>query len=274
MGARSATARILRLAAGIVFAFGPAVSWHSAGAQNPPDGGVFWMRDPASVPLVEQRLKKGDFGPADLEVIALFEDATMTPLLEIRFAEASDPLLKGKIANVLVRLHDPDDRYWKYLEDAAEKVLSADPPDPMEFDADGKPKQDPPAAVVAWAKSHNLPMSEAAEDLMFRQPTTIAFIADSNDPRALPLLHKALKARNFMIKNSGAEGLALLQDRDSIPQIIDACQRSPREEARALAQALAYFDDTNAQKAVDEFVPVEVAKEIREKRSHGLGPFD
>lgn len=263
-----------RLAVAAVCAFVLALNGHLAGGQNTPDSGVFWMRDPASVPLVEQRLKNGDFQLADLEVIALFKDSAMTSLLEARFAEASDPLIKGKIANVLVRLHDPDEIYWMYLEKRAQDVLSSDPPNPFEFDANGKAVEKPSAGVAEWANSHKLQPGEAFEDLIFRQPTVIFFVATANDSRGLQLLRKALSARNFWIKIAAAEGLAELQDRDSIPMIIDACSRSPREEAQVLARALVYFDDANAQRAVDKFVPAETAKELREERAHGQGPFD
>jgi hypothetical protein len=57
--------------------------------------------------------------------------------------------------------------------------------------------------------------------------------------------------------------------------IISACKEAPAEAASMLAQALAYFDDPQAQGAVDTYIPKGIAKSLRDHRAAGKhGPFD
>lgn len=66
-----------------------------------------------------------------------------------------------------------------------------------------------------------------------------------------------------------ASGLAELQDKDSIALIIEACERAPAEAARVIAESLVYFDDPDAQRAVDQYIPKERAKILRDAKAHG-----
>jgi hypothetical protein len=55
---------------------------------------------------------------------------------------------------------------------------------------------------------------------------------------------------------AGAQGLAVIHDKDSIPLIIEACKRVPVEVARSLAGSLKYFDDDpRALAAADMYLP-------------------
>ena len=71
----------------------------------------------------------------------------------------------------------------------------------------------------------------------------IIYLAETADPRAVPLLRRALAFRNYMIAIMAAKGLAVIQDNDSIPFIIDACRKAPSDAAIAIADSLIYFDD-------------------------------
>jgi len=76
-----------------------------------------------------------------------------------------------------------------------------------------------------------------------------------------------------MIVNSAALGLATIGDKDSIPLIVQACQRAPVEQASVIASSLVYFDGPQAQNAVDKYLSKEMAKASREKRANGGTPF-
>ena len=77
-----------------------------------------------------------------------------------------------------------------------------------------------------------------------------------------------------MIVIEAAMGLAQMQDKDSIPLIIEACKRAPKGFDSGIAEAsLVLFDDSQAQSAVDTYVPKDRAKTKREARAHGLKPF-
>jgi hypothetical protein len=66
-----------------------------------------------------------------------------------------------------------------------------------------------------------------------------------------------------------ALGLAEIQDKASIPLIIEACKRAPAEAAAVMAESLVYFDDAEAQRAVDTYIPKDAAKVFREARAQG-----
>jgi PBS lyase HEAT-like repeat len=76
-----------------------------------------------------------------------------------------------------------------------------------------------------------------------------------------------------MIAVWAAKGLVQIQDKDSIPLIIAACQRAPTGYASEIAKSLIWFDDPRAQTAVDTYVPKEHAKIWRDARAQGMGVF-
>ena len=57
-----------------------------------------------------------------------------------------------------------------------------------------------------------------------------------------------------MIQTAAAYGLAELGDEASIPLIIAACEKAPKEVSSLMAESLIYFDNNTAQKAADKFV--------------------
>jgi hypothetical protein len=76
-----------------------------------------------------------------------------------------------------------------------------------------------------------------------------------------------------MITVQAAKGLAKVNDKYSIPLIIRACERAPAEAAGEIALSLVYFDDAQAQSAVDVYVPSDRARIFREARAKGATPF-
>ena len=73
----------------------------------------------------------------------------------------------------------------------------------------------------------------------------------------------------YLTVQNNARLLAEIQDKDSIPLIIEACKRAPAAAAAVIAESLVYFDDTEAQRAVDMYVPKDRAKIIREAKAQG-----
>jgi hypothetical protein len=208
-----------------------------------------------------------------VEQIAHARAVQAVPMLEEKFVRTKDPLDKAKVAQVLIKLGDKNDIYWNFLVELATPALESDAPDFMSFDAQGKSSPGPSPAFIAWAKAHNVPPNgpegTAAEDAMYWLPGRVALLGSTGDPRAVPLLRRALLSPNHMIEVVAAEGLAELQDRESIPLIIGACQRAPAEMASVIAESLVYFDSPEAQRAVDTYVPKETAMALRQSTAQG-----
>jgi hypothetical protein len=76
-----------------------------------------------------------------------------------------------------------------------------------------------------------------------------------------------------MIEALAAEGLAEPQDVSSVPLIVQACGKASAEQAQIIARSLVYFDDPEAQRAVDKYVSKDAAKIHREARAQGKKPL-
>jgi hypothetical protein len=230
--------------------------------------------DPASVPIAISRVEKGDFAPVDVEVIARWHAVQATPLLEIQFERSKDPYTKGKIANALVRLGIKDGPYWEFLVEQARQILQDEPPTPIDYDAKGAARPDQPSKkFVEWANKHHMSVEEAFSKAMFGAAGVIVDLGSSDDARAIPILRQALTSQNQFIEMQAALGLAELHDTESVPTIINACENAPKEAASAIARSLVYFDDPAAQRAVDAYVPKDIAQNLREARAHGKTPY-
>jgi HEAT repeat protein len=94
----------------------------------------------------------------------------------------------------------------------------------------------------------------------------LGFLAMTGDPRGLPLLRQAMRSSNFMIQAMAAKGLAKLQDKESVPSIIAACERAPSDVAPAIAEALAFIDDPNAQSEAEARLSKDQVSGLREAR--------
>ncbi len=104
-------------------------------------------------------------------------------------------------------------------------------------------------------------------------PAGIGFLAQTMDKRAIPILRQALLSHNYMVEIVAANGLAKLQDKDSVPLIIEACRHAPSDAANVIAESLVYFDDPNAQNAVDTYLTKDQARSMREARAKRKKPL-
>jgi hypothetical protein len=218
-------------------------------------------------------LKSGkDFSPYYAEVIHEARAVEAIPGLQKQFEIKTDPLDKAKIAQVLLSLGVKNDVYWNYLEKLVTPILDSDAPDPApDYDAQGKHIPGPSQAFVDWARSHGKSPGEAAESAVYVWPGYVVLLGASGDSRAIPLLQRAFGSPNRMMQTAAAMGLAEMQDVTSIPLIIARCKSAPSEIAAVIAESLAYFDDPEAQKAVDMYVPSGIAKALRERKKAGKG---
>jgi hypothetical protein len=220
-------------------------------------------------------VKSGDFFPVDLEQLAQAHAVQAVPVLKEQFAASKDAESKAHIASALVRLGVRDDLYWNYLVEQATEAVNSDVPLPTMYDSKGKLLRGQISqGFTAWAKAHNVSPASAGETAMFTLPGMVAFLAETGDARGIPLLRQALQSPNFLIVTMAAEGLALIQDKASIPLIVEACNRAHPDEAIPIAESLIYFDDPEAQNSADFYLPKDQAQAMRDAKAHGKKPFD
>ena len=189
------------------------------------------------------------------------------PILQDLFTQSQDVDTKASIASKLVKLGDKDDTYWRFVVDQAREPIEGDIPLAVSFDAEGKHTPDSSPEFTAWAKAHNLSPEETAQAAFNTvYPLKLGVLANTGDPRAIPLLRRGLLARNFMVEAGSAMGLAILKDRDSIPLIVEACKRAPAWAKGAIAMSLLQFNDPEAQNAAEPYLPKELVDALHEKK--------
>lgn len=214
-------------------------------------------------------------GNADVNGVELIAEAGAVQAihaLEDQFVREKDVTTKTKIAAGLVRLGDKDNTYWNYLEQQAELALDSDIPDVMFSESQAKMMDGLSSPELqAWAKAHNVDVNTAGIDAIYDFPGKVLELAATGDRRGIPLLRRALQARDYLIVAMAAKGLAQIPDKDSISLIIAACQRAPAGYATEIAKSLIWFDDPRAQTAADTYVPKEAAKIFRDARAQGMG---
>lgn len=244
------------------FAFGQAVPGQPA-----------YANDPTNLADAIAKVRSGEFAGIHVEMIARSGAVDAIPILKDQFARSQDALIKAKIANALVRLGEEDKTYWEMLVSVATPAVESDAPFFMIIDPHGKMLPGPSPEFVAWAQAHNVPVMEAGEQSVYVLPGELMLLGSSGDSRAVPLLQKALSSPNYFIQVAASLGLADLKDKASIPLITEACKRAPAEAAAEIAKSLIYFDDPQAQNAVDQYMPKDTAKIYREARAKGKTPF-
>ena len=222
------------------------------------------------------KVKQGQFTPATVNRIVQLRGVQAIPVLREQFSVHADTLTRQALASGLVRLGDSDQVYWDFLVDHARVAIESDAPFPIAFDSQGKlvPKQLSPE-FVAWAKANNLQPESASSVHMYALPIDVTFLAVTGDARGLALLRKGLSSRNYLVQAVAAKGLAKLQDRDSVPAIIEACRKAPAQVSELIARALVFFDDVRATGASETFITdrqvlAELRRLSREKGPSGV----
>ena len=219
------------------------------------------------------RVESGEVDARDVEIITKAGQVQAAPALEGQFARTTDLKLKMKIASGLVRLGDKSDAYWNFLLQQATVAVDSDLPDPF-HDSHGNPTgQRPSPEFLTWTQVHHVDLSTAVMDWTYDLPIKIMLLGETGDSRGTPLLRRALQSHNYQIVAWASKGLALIQDKESIPLIIVAIQTAPPEYNSLIAESLVYFDEVPAQNAVDNYMPRDKAATERDAKARGRGPF-
>jgi HEAT repeat protein len=231
------------------------------------------QKTPTELDSAMARVGAGDVSnPRDVVVIANAGAVQAVPVLEEQFKRATDVDTKLSIAAGLVKLKDRDDTYWNFLLEQATLAVDSNIPDPVFSESQGKVVMLGPE-LITWADAHSVSVNTALQYARYDYPSKVLPLATTGDPRGIPLLRRALQARNYLIVLWGAMGLAQIQDKESIPLIIAAAKRAPPGSDMAIAEPLIYFDDAQAQSAVDTYMPKDRAAIYREARARGMGVF-
>jgi hypothetical protein len=217
-------------------------------------------------------VKSGNVSPRDVVVISNAEAVQAIPALEEQFKRATNVDTKVSIASGLVKLKDHDDTYWNFLLEQATLAVDSNIPDSVFSESRGKATVLGPE-LQAWADAHNVSVNTAGQYARYDFPGKVLQLATTGDQRGIPLLRRALQSRNYLIVAWAAKGLAQIQDKQSIPLIIAAAQKAPTGYNSHIAESLVYFDDAQAQSAVDTYMPKDRAALVREARARGMGVF-
>lgn len=178
--------------------------------------------------------------------------------LKKNFLNTRDERDKAQTASALIGLGEKDDIYWDFLLRLETSLLEGEVSSAAKSNSQEKPI-DGPSSEEAWAKQNR----ELNEMLTF-----VEIVVETRDPRGIRLLRRALSSPNSETQNEAASGLARAQDKDSIPLIIAVCKNAPPDVAAVIAEdALVYFDDPRAQRAVDQYLSREQAKFAREGKA-------
>lgn len=219
-----------------------------------------------------QHAKKGELSSLDARLIANAGAVEAVPALEKSFSQTSDVDEKARFASALVKLRDPDEVYWRFLKDQVVTVLESQIPD-SNFSISQSRMVDRSPELQAWADLHHVSLETAFYDATLMYPGKILLLGDTGDVRGLPLLRRALASQDFMIVAFAAKGLALLSDKESVPEIVRAAGKAPEGLKEVIAQALIYFDDAQAQQVADQLLTPSKAALERQARAHGRGVF-
>ncbi len=241
-------------------------------------GAGYGQADPTqSDPVAEavKKVKQGDFAGRDVDRIVRAGAVEAIPVLKEQFAKERDTPTKDILASALVTLGDKEEVYWDFLVEQATEAIEKDVPFPREFNPGGKMLTDHFSPFfLQWAKDHGLSPGEAGQIVGYELPGKLMLLARAGDPRGVYLLRRALSSRNYTLAVIASKGLAKLQDKGSIPMIIEAAQRAPSDVSPGIADALLYFDDPRAQDAATRLIPDGAYREqIRRGIRDGKAPL-
>lgn len=195
------------------------------------------------------------------------------PMLQDAFNKASHAFARENIASTLMQLGQKDDVYWSILSKRAQEIVDSTAPDPVLYDANGKGIRGAYSPeFLEWVKTNKLSQNDAIYEHLGEFPVELEMMGDVGDPRGLPILRKGLSSPNCAVRSAAAQGLAVLQDKNSIPLIIEAARKAPLEMQWVIAQPLVAFDDPKARAAADELIPDKAILEDLKQRVKEKGP--
>jgi hypothetical protein len=198
-------------------------------------------------------------------------------LLEVR-KNPDDPLIKlqaiPRLQEAFTNALDAqkDDVYWSILSKRAQEIVDSTAPYPLVYDANGKSIRGAISPEFSeWIKTNNLSQNEAVFDQL-GLGSDLSLVAIAGDSRGLSIFRKGLSSPNYGVRAMAARGLAVLQDKASIPLIIEAARNAPLEIQWFIAQPLVAFEDSRARAAADELIPDKAILEDLKQRAKEKGP--
>jgi hypothetical protein len=210
-------------------------------------------------------------------IIALQAKGGQSALSELRRAFLLEPNeeTRGLISSALLKLKDPDPKYFTFLEGRGEAALLNDVPVPSERgEVNSVPYKE---RFDKWKKGkEEADVRVAVQAGLSGDPTTFLWIARSQDRRFIPILRRGLRFTNMIVASISAQALAGLGDKDSIPEIIRICESGSTDLAKgfALSSLLFFFDSKEAQLAFDRYFPdPEERRKLRTEAQKLGAPF-
>jgi HEAT repeat protein len=183
-------------------------------------------------------------------------DPRVMPDLRDAFFRESQALTRQSLAAALVRLRDPDSQYFDYLAAWARDAVASDLPYSCgsRRGATLEGRTEFPLEFIAWARAHNLALSDALRRAVIELPAAVEALGEAADRRALAILLRGLSSPNGCVVRTSAFALARLHDTIAVELIIRACNTLRREERPLTAKALLYFNSSGAQRAAESII--------------------
>lgn len=186
------------------------------------------------------------------------EDPVAVPRLEEAFARETQNPNREFIAAALVNLGSKKQESFNYLACRAIAAITSGPPFPVRFGTNPLPGAMLPPVTsdfTSWVRRHGLTANSAMQKAAFDDPAAVQALGEAADRRSRSILLRGLNSPNILVVFESSLGLARLDDRQSIPEIIAAAQhfRSPKER-RMIAKSLLYFDSSKAQFAAERLI--------------------
>jgi hypothetical protein len=182
-------------------------------------------------------------------------DRRILPALQQAFESRVIKNEKQAIAVSILRLGGKSDKYFNFLADYARAAVEDRTPFYMKVDANGQElRGEFSAEFLNWcALNGKAPQSTAALQVG-AYPEDVLALARAQDPRALPVLRRALDSPYPNVVSFAVEGLGRLQDIDAIPLIAKAAERLPQAQ-RVIAMALPWYARPEADALMERLEP-------------------
>lgn len=182
-------------------------------------------------------------------------DPRAIPGLRDAFEREAKPLNREFIAAALVRLSDPNPRYFNVVVRGTLDALSDEVPYRSNPASAGTTDQlGNHIEIQTWAKAHSVSMMQAIWRATIEDPGAIEALGLTEDQRSIPILFRALKSPNLLVVREAALALARMRQVSAIGPIIAACRLQNSEDRPWTARALLYFRPEKAQKAAIELI--------------------
>lgn len=222
---------------------------------------------------LQAALKENPAASHVIHALRIKGDKRAIPLLKEALAKVGEKKPRQDIARALIELGDKEDIAWPIIEEYGRAAIESDMPTPLVFDDKGqiiRGEKNP--KFLEWCQAKGINPNLAFDQYVYQFQTDVELLGLSDDKRAVPLLLKGLDSANPWIAARAAMGLARLQFKDAVQPIIAACARVTPELASAIAQALVFFDTSEAQAAADKYVKSKAILESRRKQAKAKGP--